>query len=677
MRRPCDGVLMVTREGAGDRRYGLGKSLAPLVCAFAERGMEIGYVSQADLGNRARKFQLSFHRFLLRLFNFKLISQESLSLAYGIMERINMGRLAAKLAAGGKYSFVHCHDPVIAWGYKAFAALRRVTGVRWGVTEHGFGSYMQAFHEDGALIGTRRMRFLRRWEARILHQAAWVLMPTQACRAQLARDLSVHPIPSHWQVISHPLPSLTNYTRQKARTKLNWEFDAFYIIAVGRLAPLKNFPALVRACADLADPSVRLVIIGDGDRTPLITLADELGFSSRISFAVSDDMGAYYSAADLYVSTSKTEAFGLANLEALASGLPCLCTAVGGVPDVVGNGAYLIPSEDPDSLLAVLRELVADPGQRARLCRRGLERVAHWPGIDSISQCYLAAYHGKDCVVAIAEKSSPPRFENFWAKLASEFEHCPLPSQLQLPGGSTILVVAPHPDDEVLACGGTLALLRKHNCHVTVAIVTDGAMGDPSGYFSGNIAQLRADEAKTALSFLGVQDIRYLDYPDGAFFATDESKTHFIKLLEELQPSWIFLPSPLDFHRDHVNVALAVLDAWLHLKGEQRLFFWELWQPLPATSVVNIDEVFQAKQNAASCYHLPHRYCDYLGVSSKLTGYRSLYLENSQQAEAFMEIMYNQAEVVIDALLSLRAYQEVVLSSKPRLTAPGRIDNPG
>ena len=659
-------TLMVTREGAGDRRYGLGKSLAPLVRAFEEQGMVVGYVSQADLGERARRFQLRFHRWLLRLLRLKILSEESLSLAYGLMERISMGRLAAKLTAQNQYGFVHCHDPVIAWGFKVFATLRRITGVRWGVTEHGFGSYMQAFHEDGALIGTRRMRFLRGWEARILHQADWVLLPTHACRVQLARDLSVHPIPSHWQVIPHPLPSLTRYTRHEARSRLNWESDAFYIIAVGRLAPLKNFPALVRACADLAEPSVRLVIIGDGDRTPLQTLADELGFSSRLSFAVSDDMGPYYSAADLYVSTSKTESFGLANLEALAAGLPCLCTAVGGVPDVLGNGAYLIPAEDPDSLLFALRELVADPGMRSRLCRRGLQRAALWPDIGSIAQRYLAAYHGENLVAGNSPNASPPRAETFWPAVAAGFEHCPLPGQLQLPRNSPILVIAPHPDDEVLACGGTIALLRQHHCHVTVAIVTDGARGDPLGYFEGDIAQLRAEESKSALALLGVEDIRFLGYPDGAFFATQEASNRFVALLEELQPAWIFLPSPLDFHRDHVNAALAVLDAWLHLGGKNRLFLWELWQPLPATAVVTIDEVFQIKQQAASCYHLPHRYCDYLAISSQLTGYRSLYTNNSRQAEAFMEIQYKQAGFVIDDLLSLRAYQESVLSSKPQ-----------
>lgn len=666
-------MLMVTRERPSDRRYGLGKSLVPLVGELEKLGLEVGYVSQADLGAGSQNFMMGFQRLLLRLLGWGLISQDSLSLAYGLMERVNMGRLAAKLAAQQQVAFVHCHDPVIAWGFKLFARLRGVTGVRWGLSEHGFGSYMQAFHEDGALLASRRMRILRRWEARILRQADWVLTPTQACRAQLARDLSVYPIPSHWRVIPHLLPAVASYPRHEARAMLGWETGALYIIAVGRLAPLKNFPALLRACASLADPEVRLVILGDGDRSSLHSLAVELGFDSRLGFAATDDMGVYYSAADLYVSTSTTESFGLANLEALAAGLACVCTAVGGVPDVVGHGAYLIPAEDPEALRQALRELIADPGLRARLSRRGLDRVAHWPAPALLAQRYLAAYQGEPVTPGHQALTSPRGSETFWSAFAAGIEHCPLPGELPLPSDSTILVFAPHPDDEVLACGGTLALLKKLHCHVTVAIVTDGAMGDPLGYYDEDIVNLRAGESKAGLALLGVDDIRFLGYPDGGFKATGAAKDRFIQLLEEVQPTWIFLPSPLDFHRDHVNVALAALEAWLAWGGRNRLFFWELWQPLPATAVVKIDAVFDLKQQSARCYRLPHRYCDYLGISSQLTGYRSLYIKDSRQAEAFMEISCRHAESVIDNLLGLRAYQEYALTKGLDSPGPSRV----
>lgn len=655
-------VLMVTREGKGDRRYGLGKSLTPVLAALLPNGVETGYVTRLDLGRRANRFLSGLQRFLIRLHQWHLLDLDTLALAYGIAERVNMGRLAAKLARRDGYTHIHCHDPVIAWGFRQFTRLRPLPGLRWGLTEHGFGCYMQAFHEDGALLPTRRMRWLRSREAHILQCADWVITPTRGCRAQLARDLSVYPIPEHWRVIPHPCPGLNHYERRQARDLLGWEPGTCYIIAVGRLAPLKQFPAIVEACANLADPRLRLVIIGDGDRTPLQQLAEDRGLAPRLLFAVGDDMGLFYAAADIYVSTSITESFGLANLEALAAGLPCICTAVGGVPDVVGAGAYLIPPEDPSALCHALRELIQDPGARACLARRGLERVANWPDTATVADLYLAAYAGSD--EPHSGSQSPVKIDpvHFWSKFAAELGHCPLPTPLDLPRNARILVIAPHPDDEVLACGGTLALLSQRNCHIHVAIITDGAKGDPLNHCAGDLAQLRSEESRTALKQLGIENIRFLGYPDGDFLVTDEALICLGQLLSEIRPDWLFLPSPLDFHRDHVNVALSAVRAWESDGFHARAFLWEFWQPLPATWVVDIGEVFELRQQAARCYEIPHHYCDYASACSQLTGFRGFYLNGGGKAEAFMELDRASVWPTIDHLLSLRAFQEQALN---------------
>lgn len=656
-------VLMVTREGAGDRRYGLGKSLAPLLAELERRGIAVAYLSQADLGVRSVEAMRSFHRLLLWLLGRGLLDPDSAALAYGIAERINMGRLSAKIAARDDHTHVHCHDPVIAWGFRFFSRLRRNSGPRWGVTEHGYGSYMQAFHEDGALLSTGRMRLLRRMEAGILRRADWVLTPTKACRAQLARDLSVHPIPRHWRVVPHSRPILRRYDRREARDRLGWEGEALYAIAVGRLAPLKQFPALVEACAKLADPRLQLVIIGEGDRAPLQQLADDLGIGSRIQFAVTDDIGLYYSAADIYVSTSITESFGLANLEAITAGVPSICTAVGGVPDVVGTGAYLIPAADRGSLIRAMKALVSDPGERARLARRGLERGTSWPKATEVAELYLSAYKGSQEPALEIPPVPSVRPGNVWSGLIEHFDLCPLPRRLMLPRDLSVLVIAPHPDDEVLACGGTLALLRQRNCRVHVVVVTDGARGDPLNYSEEDVAIRRAEESRSALRRLGIEDVHFLGYPDGDFRDADGVQAKLLELLDGLDPDWLLLPSPLDYHRDHVGIALAVLRAWQSGANRARAFMWELWQPLPATWVVDIGDVFELRQQAAACYRLPHLYCNYSAASAHLVGFRGLYLDGFGQAEAFMEVDAADPWPIVDQLMSLRAYQERLLIS--------------
>ena len=86
-------------------------------------------------------------------------------------------------------------------------------------------------------------------------------------------------------------------------------------------------------------------ILGGGDSRALQQAAEATGLGGRIHFAVVEDVKPYLAAADFYLSSSATESFGLANLEALVARLPCICTAVGGVPEVMGHGAWLIPVE--------------------------------------------------------------------------------------------------------------------------------------------------------------------------------------------------------------------------------------------------------------------------------------------------------------------------------------------
>ncbi|MEO7106813.1 MAG: glycosyltransferase, partial [Rhodoferax sp.] len=121
--------------------------------------------------------------------------------------------------------------------------------------------------------------------------------------------------PVHWHVISHAAPSMERLDRQVACQLLGWSLHDIHVLGVGRLVPLKRFDLLVQACANLARlyPTLHLHLLGDGDRWLMQQLADAAGFGDRIHFAAVDDVSPYYAAADIYVSTSVTESFGLAN----------------------------------------------------------------------------------------------------------------------------------------------------------------------------------------------------------------------------------------------------------------------------------------------------------------------------------------------------------------------------
>lgn len=201
-----------------------------------------------------------------------------------------------------------------------------------------------------------------------------------------------------------------------------------------------------------------------------------------------------------------------------------------------------------------------------------------------------------------------------------------------------VLVIAPHPDDETLGCGGTLALLRKLDCRVKIVFVTDGA---GAGTLQADASAIRRKEAVAALSVLGIDDTEFFEEPDGNFQNSTRFKIKVRDLLIRFQPDWLFIPSVFDYHHDHIEIGRAVLSLWQNWRAPSRAFIYEVWCPLPATHVIDISRVIDIKKQAIRCYVLPLAHCNYLSASIGLASFRALCLPSGQgggYAEAFTEV---------------------------------------
>lgn len=208
---------------------------------------------------------------------------------------------------------------------------------------------------------------------------------------------------------------------------------------------------------------------------------------------------------------------------------------------------------------------------------------------------------------------------------------CPLPQPLDLALARKVLVFVPHPDDETLGCGGTLARLSTL-CPVKVVLVTDGsgAGGLPAG-----AGAVRQTEFVRALERLGVTDSLQLNQPDGAFESNSALLRRVQQLLDDYQPDWVFLPSPLDYHRDHVRIAAFLEPLCRRAPSVEQLLFYEVWAPVPATHVVDITDHAEIKRLALA-EHATAMVCgDYQRAVDGLNNYRGLYLGKGRVAEAF------------------------------------------
>lgn len=169
--------------------------------------------------------------------------------------------------------------------------------------------------------------------------------------------------------------------RDTTRARLGFAPDDVVIGTVGRLNEVKRQDLLLRAFARLAEthPRARLLLVGDGpERAALETLSAELGTAARVVFAgYQSRTQDFLAAMDVFALTSRHEGLPLALLEAWASGLPVVSSAVGGIPQVVrsGDNGLLFDSGNDAALTHALAKLIDEPALAARLAASGRDTV--------------------------------------------------------------------------------------------------------------------------------------------------------------------------------------------------------------------------------------------------------------------------------------------------------------
>lgn len=163
--------------------------------------------------------------------------------------------------------------------------------------------------------------------------------------------------------------------------QMKWDIDRPYVLAVGTLEPRKNLPTLLRAFARIKDDiDHQLVLVGpEGWLTgELKSTLEELNLGDRVrltGFVSDEELGGWYSGADLFAFPSYYEGFGLPSIEAMRCGAPVLCANNSAFPEVVGNAGVLIPAEDENAWSDSMLDLLQDESKRDELRTLGFARA--------------------------------------------------------------------------------------------------------------------------------------------------------------------------------------------------------------------------------------------------------------------------------------------------------------
>ncbi|MEV0263191.1 glycosyltransferase family 4 protein [Streptomyces sp. NPDC050617] len=295
--------------------------------------------------------------------------------------RTDPGAVAALRAACAEADVVHAHG--LRSGLLASLALRgRATPL------------VVTWHTRPAADGARA-RLVRLTERRVTRAAAVVLGASsdlvERARGRGARDARLAPV-------ALPVPNaVPDAEDDPSGHKTRADIGAVgrpLLLAVGRLDKGRGYGTLLDAAGSWRslDPEPLLVIAGEGGRRAELQRRIEEEALPVLLLGRREDVPDLLAAADLAVLPSRWEARPLLAHEALHAGVPLVATAVGGVPELVGDAAELVPYGDADALAAAVTGLLADPERRAELASAGRLRAAQWPTEDDTVAQVLSVY---------------------------------------------------------------------------------------------------------------------------------------------------------------------------------------------------------------------------------------------------------------------------------------------
>lgn len=203
----------------------------------------------------------------------------------------------------------------------------------------------------------------------------------------------------------------------------------------------------------------------------------------------------------------------------------------------------------------------------------------------------------------------------------------------------TVLVIAPHPDDEAIGCGGMICLHRQGGDRVRVVFLTSGERG-LTGVPEQTARSIREAEAGQAAQVLGVEGIDFLRLPD---LGLDEDRSTAAKELGKVfdarTPDLIYLPHPEESHPDHAATLPIVRMALGQRFGGTELpelRGYEVWSPMTRYGwVYDISPVMKQKLRAVRCYRSQLYPFRYDRAVRGLNQYRGVMAAGSRYAEAF------------------------------------------
>ena len=168
-----------------------------------------------------------------------------------------------------------------------------------------------------------------------------------------------------------------------------------------------------------------------------------------------------------------------------------------------------------------------------------------------------------------------------------------------------ILVISPHPDDEVIGCGGTLAKKISEGYRIEVIFLTSGEKGI-NGKSEEEAKRIREQESVEVSGFFNFNKIEFWEQKDGELYPTNDLIFRLKRHIEQYSPHEIFVTHFEEQHPDHHNAAVLVKEAISTIKPTlliPEVWMFEVWTPLQEMDlIVDISEFIEIKRKGVQMY---------------------------------------------------------------------------
>jgi LmbE family N-acetylglucosaminyl deacetylase len=199
----------------------------------------------------------------------------------------------------------------------------------------------------------------------------------------------------------------------------------------------------------------------------------------------------------------------------------------------------------------------------------------------------------------------------------------PNPEMKRTFNAQKILVIAPHADDDVIGCGGTLKRFYESGSHLKIIIMTDGRKATGTVDEQGDLVNIRMEEEKLGAGILGCSDLVFLNNFDLSLRANKDNKKAILNVLNDFNPDIIFVPSIFEHHPDHIESTLILAYALREYRGNPLCYCYEVWSPLFPNTLIDITNKVEDKVKALNAHWSQVTHQNFVDSILGLNSYRA------------------------------------------------------